>query len=72
MNNFTTIIEINNLGTLNDTFSDLLHTRLTLYSTGDVKGCHKSSPFNTRFGLLHDDNQIKKRLVFYCTLLTFA
>ena len=38
--------DIKSLGTLNSRFPVLLHTQLTLHSTSDNQGCHKTVPFN--------------------------
>ena len=38
-------IDINNLSTLNATFTALPHTQMTLYSTGDDLDCHKTGRF---------------------------
>ena len=45
MNNSITNSEITCLGTLNTIFLTLLHTRMTLYSTGDNQGGRKIGRF---------------------------
>ena len=72
MNDLITKNDINNLGTFNDTFPALSHYRLTLYSIGDKQGLYKTDDLPQQFGLLHNNKQITKRLVFWCFPITFA
>ena len=63
--------EINSISTLNAMFPALLHDRLTIYSTGDLKGLRKTNDLPQQFSLLHYGKQIAKCLDFQCSLLTF-
>ena len=63
--------EINILSTLNATFTELLHSQLTVYSNSDEQGWRKTDNLPQRFGLLHYGKQITKRLIFWCSPLTF-
>ena len=49
--------EIESLGTLNTTFLDLFHARLTGYSFGDKQGYRKNDEITKRSSLLHNVKQ---------------
>ena len=63
--------EINSLGILNATFTALSHAQLTIYSTGDEQGWHKTNNLMQRFIFLHNIKQDSKHLVFLCFPINF-
>ena len=72
MNYLITTSDINSLGAFNATFMDLLNARLTIHSTGEEQGWQKTNDLTHQFILLHNSKQINKRLVFWCSHITFA
>ena len=64
--------EINKLGISNTLFTAFSHARMNIYSTGDKKVLRKTDNLTQWFGLLHNDKQIYKRLVFRYSPITFA
>ena len=70
MNNLIANSYINSLGTLNATFPALLHTQMTLYSTGNNQGWWKLVILSQWFGPLHDGKLSKNVWSFRDSLLT--
>ena len=50
---------------------DLSHARLTIYSTVEKQGWHKTDDLLQNFGFLHQVKPIVNRAVFQCSTLTF-